>query len=1169
MRSTNMFKQLHWSLALATLLSLGTSHALAGNPPPNDDCANATVLVIGTSCTPVIGEVQDATQSLPAITCNTFMGNANDDVWYSFTASATAHTIDVAGSTSFDAVVELLQDGCSLGPVTLGCADATVGGGIETIAASGLVIGVTYWIRVYDYSSGYPATTTFTIRVTEDPPPPANDACTGAITLTVGTSCTPVTGSVQGATQSLPGTGCNGPFGYAGECDANDDVWFSFVATVPWLRIDVASGSGWSYTVVEVFGGTCGSLFSIQCNRLGFIPRTDFVPGTTYYVRVYECDAGFPCDPGFTICVSEQPIPPNDECPGAIPLPVGPTCIQVAGNGLNATQSLPGIQCGNFGSGEADDDTWFSFEATVPIHRIEVTSSLLITCLEVYSGTCGALTSIGCATGDGGTVLHVQGGLTPGTTYYVRVYEYYGYYPQGVFSLCVLEQPLPPNDACADALVLPVEATCVPTIGSALGASGAQPGNCGGATPDDDVWYRFVATGPNIRIAAAGANASFDAVLELYMAGCGGTFVDCANLTGFGEEEEIVRYDLLPGLEYFVRVYDFYTGWPYTEFNICAHLVLPPNDECADAIPLAVSINCNPVNGNVTGATGTEPGACGAAVADEDVWYTFTATAPILRVQVNGSPGLDAVIELYADPCGSTLVDCANSTAVGGSERILRNDFVPGNNYRLRAYDAGTGAPLTSYFSICVYEQAPPPNDECAFAQPITADPLCTPVTGDVAGATYSDPLDACAPAHDHSDDVWYSFVATSPVLIVEVEPSPGMDPAVQLFSSDQGNCAILFNINCRNDHGIGEGETLLVGGLTTGIYYVRVYDVGPDYPISTEFSICLRNALDCEGVLLGPAQPGTACDDNDPTTQNDVYTTSCDCAGASIFDCTGVLAGPAQPGTPCDDGDPDTSNDSWNSNCGCYGALPVDCHGVPGGPVQPGTPCDDNDPDTGNDLYTTECVCLGGLIDCLGNAGGNALPSTPCNDGNINTINDAWDGSCTCTGTLLTFDCLGVVDGPAVPGTPCDDGVLVTTNDQFDADCACVGMDCAGVLGGDALPGLPCDDGNAWSYNDLWTFDCSCAGIVGVEEHLLGDAIVIYPDPAEVGTVMLRSARGWNDARITVLDISGRVLRTEQRGLQQDIAVPLDLSTLPPGMYTVHLFSEGRSAMQRLSLYR
>ena len=55
----------------------------------------------------------------------------------------------------------------------------------------------------------------------------------------------------------------------------------------------------------------------------------------------------------------------------------------------------------------------------------------------------------------------------------------------------------------------------------------------------------------------------------------------------------------------------------------------------------------------------------------------------------------------------------------------------------------------------------------------------------------------------------------------------------------------------------------------------------------------------------------------------------------------------------------------------------------------------------------------------------------------------------------------------------------------------------------------------------------------------------------------------------ITVLDISGRVLRTEQCGLQQDIAVPLDLSTLPPGMYTVHLFSEGRSAMQRLSLYR
>ena len=49
MRSTNMFKPSRWIPALATLLSLGTSHALAGNPPPNDLCVNAIVLTIGTA----------------------------------------------------------------------------------------------------------------------------------------------------------------------------------------------------------------------------------------------------------------------------------------------------------------------------------------------------------------------------------------------------------------------------------------------------------------------------------------------------------------------------------------------------------------------------------------------------------------------------------------------------------------------------------------------------------------------------------------------------------------------------------------------------------------------------------------------------------------------------------------------------------------------------------------------------------------------------------------------------------------------------------------------------------------------------------------------------------------------------------------------------------------
>ena len=79
---------------------------------------------------------------------------------------------------------------------------------------------------------------------------------------------------------------------------------------------------------------------------------------------------------------------------------------------------------------------------------------------------------------------------------------------------------------------------------------------------------------------------------------------------------------------------------------------------------------------------------------------------------------------------------------------------------------------------------------------------------------------------------------------------------------------------------------------------------------------------VDCEGVLGGPALPGTACDDGNADTSNDTYAANCDCLGE---DCEGVAGGPALPGTPCDDGNPDTSSDTWQSGCICEGNVGID----------------------------------------------------------------------------------------------------------------------------------------------------------------------------------------------------------------------------------------------------
>ncbi|MBK9175410.1 MAG: hypothetical protein IPM46_03555 [Flavobacteriales bacterium] len=226
---------------------------------------------------------------------------------------------------------------------------------------------------------------------------------------------------------------------------------------------------------------------------------------------------------------------------------------------------------------------------------------------------------------------------------------------------------------------------------------------------------------------------------------------------------------------------------------------------------------------------------------------------------------------------------------------------------------------------------------------------------------------------------------------------------------------------------------------------------------------------IDCLGAANGTALPGTPCNDSNASTGNDTWNANCQCVG-QLIDCLGVPGGPALPGSACNDSNPNTINDVWSANCTCAGtAVTFDCLGVANGTALPGISCNDGNSSTGNDTWNTNCQCVGQLIDCLSVPGGSATPGSACNDNNPNTIDDAWTASCTCAGTAVTFDCLGVANGTALPGTSCNDGNVSTGNDTWNANCQCVGqlIDCLGVPGGSALPGSACNDNNPNTIDD------------------------------------------------------------------------------------------------------
>ena len=143
--------------------------ACTATPPVNDECPGAITLVPSPECNPFPANAFGATVSggsLPPITCTNIPGDAADDIWFQFTATATDHTVIVTPSSRYYAVVEVRTGTCSAS-TTLACVDLAPEDwqAEQQVNATGLTIGETYYIRVYDWYAGLPATTTFDICV--------------------------------------------------------------------------------------------------------------------------------------------------------------------------------------------------------------------------------------------------------------------------------------------------------------------------------------------------------------------------------------------------------------------------------------------------------------------------------------------------------------------------------------------------------------------------------------------------------------------------------------------------------------------------------------------------------------------------------------------------------------------------------------------------------------------------------------------------------------------------------------------------------------------------------------------------------------------------------------------------------------------------------------------
>ncbi|MES2410095.1 MAG: fibronectin type III domain-containing protein [Bacteroidota bacterium] len=123
----------------------------------------------------------------------------------------------------------------------------------------------------------------------------------------------------------------------------------------------------------------------------------------------------------------------------------------------------------------------------------------------------------------------------------------------------------------------------------------------------------------------------------------------------------------------------------------------PLNDECANAAFAIVNQNLNcvqTVHGTLVGATGSSPATTcgGAGAANDDVWFSFTATAVTHIISFNNViPATPMSYAIYSGTCtGLTQVGC-NSGA----------NLIPGTTYYIRVFST-SATPVLTNFDMCI-----------------------------------------------------------------------------------------------------------------------------------------------------------------------------------------------------------------------------------------------------------------------------------------------------------------------------------------------------------------------------------------------------------------------------------------------------------------------------------
>ena len=378
---------------------------VTGSGQAFDFCSQAAPLITNAPCQPANNNT--ALFEGPAATCS---GRLTAGLWYRWQADFSG-VAKLSTNADFNDVVNIYSGTCT-NPVSEVCNNQDEHGFTGETTWFTVQTGKQYYIRISGQDEGFgTARGNLCVKIEQvasNPTRPNNDNCANAVNLAVNTACT--NGSNVNALTSATLPSLNQL--------ARADVWYKFTAgTLPaGEQYEIRSNATFS-DIITVYQGGCNTLQEVAGNHKGgALELPPLTNGQTYYVQI----AGNFATVEGALCAqvaTKQKTPPlNDDCLGAVNVPLGGPCVA----GMNPGATFSGYQPSCAVS--VNRDIWFKFVApgfgSVQIN----TGASFEHTLAVWEGDCDKLRQLFCASNPLRCNGYVTAGnLNSGQTYYLQI----------------------------------------------------------------------------------------------------------------------------------------------------------------------------------------------------------------------------------------------------------------------------------------------------------------------------------------------------------------------------------------------------------------------------------------------------------------------------------------------------------------------------------------------------------------------------------------------------------------------------------------------------------------------------------------------------------------------------------------------------------------------------